>query len=218
MRRIKRTLAYLVLAIVVIGGGCIGTLSQELSPGRVDKDVKAYNAEAGVGDPDDYRGLFGYPSLASVLRLQTDFNAAVILTDQELQHMIEKKKLNDDILKGTVDGDVEIAVAREDFIFNPTTGVLAMGLGLIGIAGGGYLGLMRKRPQDITPEDMELALGGVKGEVDERDRTIVNLVASMKNVLVTAKESDGGLDIKSILKASQTPETRKAVKQALALL
>ena len=218
MEKIKRTLAYLVLAIVVVGGCAVGTMSQEVTPGRADPKVVAYNKEAGVADADeDYKGLFGYPSLSSVLRLQTDFGAAVVLTDQELQHIIEKKKLNDDILRGTVDNDVQVSVAREDFIFNPTTGVLAIGLSLAGIAGGGYLGLMRKRPQDITPQEMESALGEVKGEVDDRDRKIISLVASMRNV-IDAQPADAQKQMKEILKAGQSPETRVAVKQALALL
>lgn len=214
----KKLIAYVLLAIVVIGGGCIGTLSQELTPGRVDKDVVAYNEEAGTGRAEDYKGLL-FPSLASVLRLQTDFAAAVVVTNQQLKHLVEQKQLRADILKGIVDGDVEIAVGREDFIFNPTTGVLAIGLGLAGIGAGGYLGLMRKRPQDITPAEMEQALGEVKGEVDDQDRTIINLVASMRNVIqAQATNGDAGLNITAILKSSQTPETRTAVKFALAQL
>jgi hypothetical protein len=210
-------IAYIVLAVVVVGGCAISTISQEVTPGRADKDIVAYNVAAGVGDANDYKGLFGYPSLASILRLQTDFTAAVILTDQEIQHMIEKKKLNDDILKGTVDNDVKVAVAREDFVFNPTTGVLAIGLSLAGIAGGGYLGLMRKRPQDITPQEMETALGDVKGEIDDRDRKIISLISSMKNV-IEAQPEDAQDKMVALLKAGQSPETRVAVKQALALL
>ena len=136
---VKRMIAYLVLAVVVIGGCGIGTMSQELTPGTCDPDVVAYNKEAGTGDPNDYKGLF-YPSLASVLKLQKDFEAAVVVTNQRLQHLIEQKQLQADILKGIVDGDVKIAVAREDWAFNPTTGVLAIGLGLCGISAAGYLG------------------------------------------------------------------------------
>jgi hypothetical protein len=217
MSKVKRILAYLVLAIVVVGGCAMGTLSQELTPCRADKDVVAYNVKAGVGDANDYIGILGYPSLASVLRLQADFTAAVILTDQQLQHIIEKKKLNDDILGGTVDNDVEVGVAREDMVFNPTTGVLAIGLSMFGIAGAGYLGLMRKRPQDITPKEMEAALGDVKGEIDDRDRKIISLISSMKNV-IEAQPADAQEKMVALLKAGQSPETRVAVKQALALL
>jgi len=213
----KKILAYIVLAVVVIGGGCIGTLSEELTPGRCDPDVVAFNEEAGTGSAKDYKGLL-FPSLASVKLLQTDFKAAVAITIQELKQLVEQKRLQIDILNGIVDGDVEIAVARENFLFNPTTGALAIGLSLLGIGAGGYLGLMRKRPQDITPVEMERALGDVKGEVDNRDRKIINLVASMKNVIDTAPTPDAAKSIVEKLKAAQLPETRDAVKSVLARL
>ena len=213
----KKLLAYFVLAAVVIGGGCIGTLSEELTPGRVDPDVVAYNEEAGTGAAEDYKGIL-FPSLASVKRLRTDFEAAVVVTNQELKHLVEQKQLQAEILKGVVTNDFEIAVAREDFIFNPTTGALAIGLSLAGIGVGGYLGLMRKRPKDITPVDMEKALAGVKGEVDDRDRKIINLVASMKNVIDLQPDDKRRQEVKSVLKSGQLPETRAAVKAALAQL
>jgi hypothetical protein len=211
----KKLLAYIVLAVVVIGGGCIGTLSEELTPARIDKDVVAYNEEAGTGTAEDYTGLL-YPSLASVKRLQADFEAAVVVTNQALQHLVEQKQLQADILKGIVDNDVEIAAAREDWAFNPTTGVFAIGLGLAGISAGGILGLMRKRPKDITPEEMTAALKDIRGEVDERDRRIVEIVSSVKNMLEAQPEAQRE-DMVKMLKAHQLPDTRVAVKQALAL-
>ena len=77
---------------------------------------------------------------------------------------------------------------------------------------------MRKRPQDMTPQDMEKALVGVKGEVDDKDRQIINLVASMKNVLDDTKSDELREAMKKKLKAAQLPETRRTVKQALAQL
>jgi hypothetical protein len=214
----KKVIAYILLAGVVIGGGCVGTLSEEFTPGRVDKEVVAYNEEAGTGSAEDYRG-FLYPSLASVKRLKADFEAAVVVTNQELKHLAEQKQLQAEILKGIVTIDFDTAVTREDFLFNPTTGVLAMGLGLLGIGAGGYLGLMRKRPQDITPVEMEKALGDVRGEVTAKDRQLINLVGSVRNVLL-AQDANGrdNTDVRAILKSSQTPETREAVKKALAQL
>lgn len=213
----KKLIAYILLAIVVIGAGCVGTVSEEFTPARCDPDVVAYNEEAGTGTAADYRGLL-FPSLASLKRLQADFTAAVAVTNQELTHLVEQKQLQADILKGIVDGDIEIAVAREDFIFNPTTGALAIGLSLLGIGAGGYLGLMRKRPQDITPVEMEKALGDIKGEVTDKDRQIIQLVASMKKVIEAAPDEKDQEEIIQILKDNQLPETRAAVKQALTRL
>ncbi len=212
----KKLLAYVVLAAVVIGGGCIGTLSEELTPGRVDPDVVAYNEEAGTGTAADYKGLL-FPSLASVKRLQTDFEAAVVVTNQELKHLVEQKQLQAKILKGVVTNDYDIAAAREEFLFNPTTGALAVGLSLLGVGAGGYLGLMRKRPQDITPVEMEKALGEVKGEVSDKDRQIIQLVNGMK-IILSGQPAATQEEMKTVLKNTQLPETRAAVKSALAQL
>jgi hypothetical protein len=212
----KKVIAYILLAVVLIGSGCIGTVSEHFTPGRCDKDVIDYVVEAGVGSAEDYKG-FLYPSLADVKRLSTDLDAAIALTEQALIHLAEQKQLQAKILKGVVTNDVNIAIAREEFIFNPTTGVLALGLSMIGIAGGGYLGLMRKRPQDITPAELEKAVGEVKGEVTNKDRQIIQLVASIKNVIDAQPEANRAAIVKT-LKAGQLPDTRAAVKQALALL
>ncbi len=213
----KKLLAYVLLAVVIIGGGCINTLSEELTPGRVDKDVVAYNEEAGTGRAEDYKGLLGYPSLASVKRLRADFEAAVVVTNQELKHLAEQKQLQAKILEGVVTADFEIAAAREEFLFNPTTGALAIGLSLLGVGAGGYLGLMRKRPQDVTPVEMEKALSEVKGEVTDKDRQIIQLVHGMKIVL-DAQPAGAQADMKAVLKNSQLPETRAAVKSVLTQL
>lgn len=212
----KKVIAYVVLAVVVIGGGCIGTLSEELTPGHVDERVVAYNEEAGTGAAADYKGLL-FPSLASVKKLRTDFEAAVVVTNQELKHLAEQKQLQAKILEGVVTADFKVASAREEFLFNPTTGALAVGLSLLGVGAGGYLGLMRKRPQDITPVEMEKALGEVKGEVTDRDRKIIELVNSMKNV-IDAQPTEAQKEMIATLKKGQLPETRAAVKDVLAKL
>lgn len=213
----KKIIAYVLLAVVLVGSGCIGTISEHLTPGRCDPDVVAYNEEAGTGKAEDYKS-FLYPSLADLKRLQSDFDAAVALTEQELVHLAEQKQLQAKILRGVLTNDIEIAVAREEFIFNPTTGALAMGLSLLGVGAGGYLGLMRKRPQDVTPVEMEKALGEVKGEVTNKDRQFIQLVASVKNVIDAQPNDAAANDVKKLLKATQLPETRAAVKQALGKL
>jgi hypothetical protein len=213
----KRILAYILLAVVVIGGGCMGTMSEELTPGRIDPRIVNFNVESGVADANDYDG-FLYPSLATLRKLQRDFEAAKAITKQELEHMIEQKLLELNVLQGTLDTDVELAEAREDWAFNPTTGAIVMGLSLMGVAGGGLVGAMRKRPQDVSPEEMEKIVGDIKGDVDEKDRQILNLVASVKNVLEDMPTEESREAMKKTLKAAQLPDTRVAVKEALAKL
>jgi hypothetical protein len=213
----KQVIAYIMLAVVLIGSGCMGTLSENLTPGNVDKDVVEYVEEAGVGHAEDYEGIL-YPSLAEVRRLNQDLDAAIALTDQELKHIAEQKKLKDRILLGTVGRDLELAVAREDFLFNPTTGAIALGLSLLGVGAGGYLGLMRKRPQDMTPEEIEAAMVEVQGDISDNQRSLISIVKSIQNVIDAETEPEKQAVILKILKDCQTPEARTAVKEAKAKL
>lgn len=213
----RKVIAYILLAVVLIGSGCVGTLSEHLTPGNVDQEAVDFIVEAGVGKADDYKGIL-FPSLAEVRRLNQDLDAAIALTDQELKHLAEQKKLKDDILKGVVSQDLEIAVAREDFLFNPTTGAIALGLSMLGIGAGGYLGLMRKRPQDYTEEDLQKALGEVKGEVTDKDRKLISIVKSIQNVIEAETKPEKQKAIIKILKDSQSPEARAAVKEAKAVI
>lgn len=212
----KKVIAYILLGFVLVGSGCIGTISEHMTPGKTDKKVVAYVEKSGVGSAEDYKGIL-FPSLAELRKLQNDFEAAVALTNQELRHLAEQKKLEEDILRGVLSNDVNIAEAREEFLFDPTTGALAVGLSLLGVSAGGYLGLMRKRPQDITSEDHEKALSEVKGEVTDRDRKIIQLVSSVQKV-IDAQPKPQADAMKKLLKDNQLPEVRQAVKEAKAKL
>ena len=213
----RKVIAYVLLAIVLIGSGCISMLSEHMTPAKNDKQVIAYNEEVGTGRAEDYKG-FLFPNLATLRKLKIDFEAAVAMTNQELKHLAEAKKLKENILRGIVDTDIDIGEIREDNLYNPTTGAIAVGLSLFGIAGGGLLGLMRKRPQDVTPQEMEKALGEVKDEVTDRDRKILHLVASVKNAIEAQPNVATQAAIKESLKNNQLPEVRAAVKIALAQL
>ena len=211
----RKVIAYVLLAVVLIGSGCISALSEHLTPGKNDKKVIAYVEKVGTGEANDYKG-FLFPSLATLRQLKHDFEAAVVVTNQELKHLAESKKLEENILRGIVDYDVDIGEAREDALYNPTTGAIAVGLSLFGIAGGGMLGLMRKRPQDITRDDHEKALGEIKGKVTDKDRKFIALVASVKNVIDAQPNEEAKEDIRKILKNSQLADVRATVKRALA--
>lgn len=213
----RKVIAYVLLAMVLIGSGCISALSEHLTPTKNDTKVIAYVEKVGTGEANDYKG-FLFPSLATLRKLKHDFEAAVVITNQELKHLAEAKKLEENILRGIVDHDVDMGEIREDNLYNPTTGTIALGLSLFGIAGGGLLGLARKRPQDITRQDHEKALGDIKGEVTDRDRKIIQLVASVKTAIEAQPNKATQESIKAALKKSQLPDVRIAVKEALAKL
>jgi len=213
----RKVIAYVLLAVVLIGSGCISALSEHLTPTKNDKEVIAYVEEVGTGRAADYKG-FLFPNLATLRKLKHDFEAAVAVTNQELKHLAEQKKLKENILRGIVDTDISIGEIREDNLYNPTTGAIAVGLSLFGVGAGGLLGLMRKRPQDITREDHEKVLNDIKGQITDKERKIVQLVGSVKKVIDAQPNKQAQEDIKKILKDNQLPEVRSAVKLALAQL
>lgn len=213
----RKLIAYILLAIIVVGSGCIGTVSEHLTPGKIDEKVVKYNEQAGTGKAEDYKGIL-FPSLAELRKLNQDFEAAVAFTNQELRQLAEKNKLEQDVLRGILAHDTKLAKDREEFLWNPTTGAIALGLSLLGVGAGGYLGLMRKRPQDYTELDLQKAMSEVKGEVTDRDRKIISLVKSMQNVIEAEGEPAKREAILKILKDSQTPEARAAVKEAKAVI
>jgi len=213
----KKVVAYILLAIVLIGSGCIGTVSEHFTPGTINEKIVKYNEEAGTGKKEDYKG-FLFPSLAELRKLNQDFEAAVALTNQELRQLAEQKKLEEDILRGILAKDTKLAEDREEFLWNPTTGAIALGLSLLGVGAGGYLGLMRKRPQDYTEADLQKAMTEVKGELTDKDRKLVSIVKSIQNVIDAEGEPAKQAAIIKILKDSQSPEARQAVKEAKAVI
>lgn len=213
----KKVIAYIMLAVVLIGAGCIGTLSEHATPTAIDRDAVDYVVEAGAGRAEEYKGWL-FPSLAEARKLKVDLQAAIAMTNQELKQLAETKQLKDQILTGSVATNVEIGQAREELLFDPTTGAVAIGLTLLGVTAGGYLGLARKRKQDWTPQEHEAALAEVKGEVTAKDRTVIQLVTQIQKI-IDAQPNEAAKDaMVKELKDGQLPETRVEVKAALAKL
>jgi len=210
----KKVLAYVILVLVLVGSGCVGTLSENLTPANIDEDAVEYVVASGVATADDYDG---YPNLAKLKRLQLDIKSAHELNGLELQQLAEKENLKFNLLAGTVATDVEIATIREDLLFDPMTGAVALGLSIFGIGAGGYLGLLRKRPKDMSPEEVTAAFAEVKGEVTQKDRAILQLVGQLQKVIDAKPEVERRKYLEE-LKAEQLPETRAAVKAAKAAL
>lgn len=229
----KKVLAYVAIAIALVCAGCIGTLSEMMTPGHADPDAVAYVQKAGVGGEEDYKNPLGYSSLADVKRLDINLKAAIALTDQELKQLAEKKKLQDQILTGTVSSDLELAEANHEFLFNAKTGLISLGMVGLGGLGMGYLGLTRKRSGDLTPEEAEsdkanavsIAVAEASSTITDlqdmlksKTTAVTQLVSNMQTVidgLPTKEAQDAFL---KTLKETQLPETRAAVKEAKASL
>jgi len=215
----KKVIAYILLAVVALGYGCMGTtsISEKFTPTPIDQDAVETVVAAGTGRVSDYKGIL-FPSLAEARKLEIDLKAAIDVTDQELRHLAEKKHLKDQILTGSVRTNVNVGVQREEAIFNPNGGALAVGLGLLGIPAAGYLGMLRKRKGDISPEEQEAALAEIKGEVTQKDRAVIQLVTQIQKIIDIQPTKEAKDAMIKDLKEGQLPETRVEVKAALAKL
>ena len=49
----------------------------------------------------------------------------------------------------------------------------------------GFIGLMRKRPGDVTPEELKKAVGGQEAELTARERQFAELVKGVQRFLLS---------------------------------
>lgn len=208
----KKVAAFALCALVLIASGCIFPISHRLTPAKIDEGAKKYVEDAEVAEPGKYDGWL-FPTMYDLQILQNDVAKAHAKYKQIFKHMAEEEQLEWKYAKGMVEYDIEAAQELENAIFNPKTGALAFGLSLMGIGAGGYLGAIRKRKGDFTPEEHEAMLAEVKGEVTNKDRAILQLVGQFQKVLDGMSEEERTAKLKE-LKAEQLPETRTAVKEA----
>lgn len=210
----KNVLLVLASLALIAGVGC-AALSEYITPATVDKKAVAYAEKAGVADANDFGG---YANLEKAIRLEAAVGAAYEVTSLALAQMAEKNQLDYGLLKGAVANNLKTARDREEKLFGETgllsTGLTALGFGTL----TGFLGLMRKRPQDVTKEEMESIVAEVKGEVTDKDRQIIELVKGVQQFIDKYRGSDSTLvaadlvgDLKGILGSTQSVETKQAV-------
>lgn len=211
----------IVASILIAGGIGCAALSNLVTPATIDKGAVKYAAAAGVIDANDFKG---YANLDKAVRLKAAVDAAFKVKDLALNQMIEKNKLDYAQLSNVANSNMQLAQAREKQLFGPT-GLLTMGLSLLGVGGlGGVIGLARKRPGDITPQEMEAALADVKGEVTAKDQQFLELVKGVQlflNAHKVAVSNDGpnpskvddaiAVELKKALDGVQSVTTRQAV-------
>jgi hypothetical protein len=210
----KNTLLILASLVMLAGIGC-AALSELVTPATIDPRAVAYAESAGVADANDFDG---WPNLEKALRLQGAIDAAHEVKSLALAQMAEKNELDYGILKGVVSKNLKAARDREEQLFGET-GLLSTGLTALGAgAFAGLLGLMRKRPGDITPQEMESVVAEVKGEVADKDRQIIETVKGIQRFIDKYRDSDSTLiaadlvsDLKDILGGTQSAETKQAV-------
>jgi len=162
----KKYLLVLVMVLSLAAAGlglCCGcaSLSEWATPATRHDPTVNYVVESGVADANDYDGYF---NLEKARRLATDLTSANAKRVQAIKHQFEDNELLVNQLQGVVTHNLQMAEAREEFLFAEDGGLLSRGL----TAGGlgmctGLWGLMRERPGDLTRDD------GEKATVDLRE-------------------------------------------------
>lgn len=215
----RRLLILVSLIFIMFGVGC-AALSHYVTYSEIDQKAVKYAVDAGVADVNDYTGWWKQ-NMVWAEKLKVDVDSAYNVIHQSLKHMIEKNDLSYSIHKEVVANNYIAAQQREEIWFGEK-GLASMGLGLLGFGGfTGVLGLMRKRPGDITPPEMENALASATGktleELSVKDRQFIQLV---KGIQVFMDEYKGTTDnkeavmlktLKTFLDAKQDADTQAAV-------
>jgi hypothetical protein len=199
--------------ILLMGVGC-AALSEYITPATVDPQAVAYVEKAGVADANAFAG---YANLEKAIRLEAAVDAAHEVTSLALAQMAEKNELDYGILKGAVSNSLKTARDREEQLFGETgllsTGLTALGFGTL----TGVLGLMRKRPGDVTPQEMESVVAEVKGEVTDKDRQFLELVKGVQKCLDLYRDVPEAVPFVTALKTTLGNEQSADTKQAVAV-
>ncbi len=203
----------LCVLILGVGIGC-ASLSEYLAPAAIDQQAVEYAASAGVAEPNDFAG---YANLEKAIRLETAVASAYEVKALALTQMQEKNKLDYEILRGVVATNSAAARDRETQLFGET-GLLSLGMTALGFGGlTGLLGLMRKRPGDITTQEMEQAVASIKGEVTTKDKQIIEIVKGVQKFLdKNPKGSISGDELRACLGEAESMDTKQTVAVAKA--
>lgn len=214
----KTILSLLCVAALAIGVGC-ASLSEYVTPAAVDQTAVDYAVSAGVAEPNDFKG---YANLEKAIRLEAAVGNAYEVKTLALAQMQEKNQLDYGILRGVVTNNAKLARQREEQLFGET-GLLSVGLSALGAGGlAGILGLMRKRPGDITPQEMESTVASIKGEVTTKDRQILELIQGVQKFINENRDDESTCalvdDLKVALSAAQSADTKQVVAIAKAVM
>lgn len=177
--------AFVVLCLVVMGAGIgCASFSEWVTPARIDQQAVGYVVGAGVAEPNEFKG---YSNLAKAEALAGKVDAAHQVNQLALQQQLQKDDLAYGVLKDTVAASLSLARQREEALFGEK-GLLTMGLGIIGAGSlAGFVGLMRKRPGDVTSAEMNDAIAQVTGQSAEvvaaKTKQVVQLVQSVNAIL-----------------------------------
>jgi len=208
----------LSLLMMVAGVGCVA-LSRKATPANVDTKAIAYVAESGLADANDFKAW--YPNVEQAGRLKLAVDAAHKVNQLELQQQIEQDNLRYSIHKNVVIKNYKTGLEREEQLFGEK-GLLSLGLSLAGFGTlTGFVGLARKRPGDVTPQELGLAVeqatGKTNGDLSEKEKQLVEVVKGVQKFIDTYKDTKDNKEavmiktLKELASKAQDTNTQVAV-------
>jgi hypothetical protein len=213
--KMKRTIIILLTVILTVAGLGCAALSTLVTPSRLDKGAVNYAVDAGVAEPNEYAG---YQNLYKAQRLQADVEEAHEYNLFELETAVNRENLDYAVHRDTTKHEVTLSKQREEILFGQN-GLLTLGLTMAGFGGlTGYVGLMRKRPQDFTPDELNTIVEDTTGrtiaELQEKNKQLFQVVKGVGEFIKTYEAQDGhGVvkELKGIMDKVQDTKTKTAI-------
>lgn len=210
-----------IVCLVVIGAGLgCAAFSDAVTPATLDQRAKEYVVEGGAAGAGDFEG---YPNLAKAKILAGRVDAAHLSIQLDLHQQLQTDTLMYGTIKDAVTSNVTMAQQREETLFGEK-GLLSMGLGLAGFGTlTGFLGLMRKRPGDVTSAELNQAVTQAtsqsSAEVQAKTKAFTEVVQSVAAIMDELEGAPITLDkIKVAMNGIQDTDTQKAVSAVKATL
>ncbi len=197
--------------ITVFGIGC-AALSTIITPADIDTNAVKYAGNAGVADVNDFAG---YPNLYKAEKLQTAVNNAHNKIQLSLAQQMELDKLTYASLKASIASSIAASREREEILFGEK-GLLSLGLSLAGFGTlTGALGYFRKRPQDLTKDEVDKLIadvtGKTTGELTEKEKALTQVVLGVQKFIDTYQNREAVEALKQSFQ--QDLETRTIVAE-----
>lgn len=221
----------LSLLATLIGFGC-ASLSSYLTPADINQKAVEFVVDAGVADANEFDG---WANLRKSVKLDAYVDMAYEVKDTAIKQMRENLVIDYNHLNDIVTRNMEEAQAREEALFADggafSTLLTAGGLG----AFTGLLGLMRKRPGDLTKEDFDQATVGLRDQIGMKESQFAQVVTGVekfmkhKDQLTSVLASEDGktpaqkVDVvlelmRTYLGRAQDMETQKEVAKVKAVV
>lgn len=179
-KSMRAIVVMLSLVMIVAGIGCVA-VSKHATPAEVDRKSVHYVAKTGVADANEFDG---YSNLAKAEKLKRDVDVAHTVIQFEIQQLKEKDDLDYSIRKKVAAKNYAVGQQREEMLFGEK-GLLSLGLSMAGFETlTGFVGLMRKRPGDITSQDLglcvEQATGKTAAELSAKEKQVIQIVKGLQ--------------------------------------